>query len=208
MSAYPRARFLVSAGDPGGLGDDTGTEVAVAGRSNSGKSSAINAIVGRHGLARTSTTPGRTQLVNFFELEPGRRLVDLPGYGYARAPVAVQQRWARLVEAYFQRRRSLSGLLLVVDARRGPGEADRVLLDYAAARGLPVHVLLTKADKLTRNEARVATRRTTGELAGRATVQAFSAVSGEGGDAARGALAAMLAGRIPGERTQKTPGDP
>ncbi|MBM5812113.1 MAG: ribosome biogenesis GTP-binding protein YsxC [Gammaproteobacteria bacterium] len=195
MSAFPRARFLASAGAPGGFGDDSGAEVAVAGRSNSGKSSAINVILGRRGLARASATPGRTQLVNFFELEPGRRLVDLPGYGYARAPVAAQQRWARLAEDYFRRRQSLAGLLLVVDVRRGVGDADRVLLDYAAARGLPVHVLLTKADKLTRNEARVAARRSAADLAGRATVQAFSAVSGEGGDAARGALAAMLAGR-------------
>lgn len=201
MSAYPRVRFLTSAGSPGGFGDDHGAEVAVAGRSNCGKSSAINTLVGRHGLARSSRTPGRTQLLNFFELDAGRRLVDLPGYGYARAPAAVQQQWGRLVEAYFQQRQSLAGLFLVVDSRRGIGDTDRVMLDYAAARGLPVHVLLTKVDKLTRNEARVAVRRAGVELAGRATVQPFSAVTGEGGDGARAVLEALLAGRLPRDRT-------
>lgn len=195
MSTFPRVRFLTSAATPDGFGDDSGAEVAFAGRSNSGKSSAINAIVGRRGLARASRTPGRTQLVNFFELEPGRRVVDLPGYGYARAPAAAQARWGRLVEAYFRGRDALAGLFLIVDARRGLADADRVMLDYAAAGGRPAHVLLTKSDKLTRNEARVTARRTTAELAGQATVQIFSAVTGEGADAARATLAAMFAGR-------------
>jgi GTP-binding protein len=134
MSRYPKARFLKSAVSPESFGDDSGYEVAISGRSNSGKSSALNAIVRRRDLARTSRTPGRTQSVNLFELEPGRRLVDLPGYGHARVPDAVKAAWARLMDAYFAERRSLAGLLIVVDARRGIGERDEAMLRYATAR--------------------------------------------------------------------------
>ncbi len=203
MSRYVRARFLKSAASPAAFGDDSGAEIALAGRSNSGKSSALNAIVRRKDLARTSRTPGRTQFVNLFELEPGRRLVDLPGYGHARVPAAVRAAWGRLMDAYFAERRSLAGLFIVVDARRGFGDSDRIMLEYAALRCIPVHVLLTKADKLGRNEARATLRQATALLEGRAGVQLFSAVSGEGAEAAQGALEAMLAGRI-----QKKPGDP
>jgi GTP-binding protein len=195
MSHYPRARFLISADAPAGFGDDSGAEVAFAGRSNSGKSSAINAIVQRRDLARTSKTPGRTQLVNFFELEPGRRLVDLPGYGYAQVPPAMRAHWGRLMEAFFATRASLAGLFIVVDARRGFADSDNVMLEYAAARSRPVHVLLSKADKLSRNEAREVLKRTHVRLAERATAQLFSAVTGAEVDAARAALDAMLARR-------------
>ncbi len=185
----------MSANAPAGFGDDSGAEVAFAGRSNSGKSSAINAIVQRRDLARTSKTPGRTQLVNFFDLEPGRRLVDLPGYGYANVPVATRAHWGRLMEAFFVARDSLAGLFVVVDARRGFADSDQVMLDYAAARGRPVHVLLSKADKLGRNEGRELLRKTRLLLGERATAQLFSAVTGMDVDAARGALDAMLARR-------------
>ena len=195
MSHYPRARFLISADAPDGFGDDTGAEVAFAGRSNSGKSSAINAIVQRRDLARTSKTPGRTQLVNFFELTPGQRLVDLPGYGYAQVPPAMRAHWGRLMKAFFAARESLAGLFVIVDARRGFADSDRVMLEYAAARDRPVHVLLSKADKLTRNEARELLKKTRALLAGRATAQLFSAVTGTELDAARGTLDAMLARR-------------
>lgn len=197
MSHYPKAAFLKGADAPAGFGDDSGAEVAFAGRSNSGKSSAINAIVGRRDLARISKTPGRTQLVNFFQLESGRRLVDLPGYGFANVPAAVRAHWGGLMEAFFASRASLVGLFVVVDARRGFRDSDRAMLDYAAARRRPVHVLLSKADKLGRNEAREALKTTRGLLAERATAQLFSAVTGDGLDAARGALDAMLAGRAP-----------
>lgn len=197
MSQYPRASFLKSADAPAGFGDDSGAEVAFAGRSNSGKSSAINAIVQRRDLARTSKAPGRTQLVNFFELEPGRRLVDLPGYGFAKVPAALRAHWGRLMEAYFASRRSLAGLFVVVDARRGFADSDRAMLGYAAACGCPVHVLLSKADKLGRNEAREVLKKTRALLGGETTAQVFSAVSGDGLDAARGALDAMLARRPP-----------
>ncbi len=193
MSQYPRVRFLTSAAAPAQFGDDSGAEVAFAGRSNSGKSSAINAIVQRRDLARTSKTPGRTQLVNFFELEPGARLVDLPGYGYARVPPKVREQWGRLMESYFGARRSLAGLMVVTDTRRGLADTDWQMLAYAEARGCPVHFLLSKADKLKRNEARLVLKRTVEALGGRASAQLFSAVTGDGLDAARGALAGMLA---------------
>ena len=196
MSHYPRARFLISADSQAGFADDTGAEVAFAGRSNSGKSSAINAIVQRRDLARTSKTPGRTQLVNFFELERGLRLVDLPGYGYAQVPPAMRAHWGRLMQAFFETRESLAGLFIVVDARRGFADSDRVMLEYAEARGRPVHVLLSKADKLARNEARELLKKTRVLLATRATAQLFSAVTGAEVAAARGALDVMLARRL------------
>jgi len=202
MSRYSRVRFLKSAASPAGFGDDSGFEVAISGRSNSGKSSALNAIVRRNDLARTSRTPGRTQFVNLFELEPGRRLADLPGYGYARVPPAVRAEWARLMDRYFAERQSLAGLFIVVDVRRGIGESDEAMLAYAASRGVPSHVLLTKADKLGRNEARQALATARKALGARAGVQLFSAQSGEGIDTAQGALEAMLGGRV------KMPGDP
>jgi GTP-binding protein len=202
MSRYSEARFLKSATGPAGFGDDSGYEVAIAGRSNSGKSSALNAIVRQRDLARTSATPGRTQMVNLFELVPGRRLVDLPGYGHARVPPSVRAAWARLMDDYFAERSSLSGLLVVVDARRGVGASDEAMLSYGAVRGLPSHVLLSKSDKLGRAEAKSVLAKAKAILGTRASCQLFSAVNGEGVDAARGALEAMLAGHI------KAPGDP
>jgi len=204
MSRYFKARFLKSAVSATGFGDDSGYEVAVAGRSNSGKSSALNAIVRRKDLARTSRTPGRTQSVNLFELEPGRRLADLPGYGHARVPPAVKAAWARLMESYFAQRRSLAGLLIVVDVRRGVGGSDEAMLAYAGARGLPCHVLLSKSDKLGRNDARQALASAGQALGQRAGTQLFSAESGEGVETARGVLEAMLAGRV----QVKVPGGP
>ena len=130
---------------------DSGREVAFAGRSNSGKSSAINAITGRRRLARTSKTPGRTQLINFFEADETRRLVDLPGYGYAKVAEAVRQQWRVLLEAYFHGRRSLVGLFITVDIRRGLNDLDEVMLAWSREAGVPAAILLTKTDKLSRN---------------------------------------------------------
>ena len=154
MSRYPHASFLQSANQSAQFVADEGVEVAFAGRSNAGKSSAINAIVGRRQFARTSKTPGRTQLVNFFELMPGRRLVDLPGYGFARVSAATRQHWGRLMTAYFAERQSLSGLVIVVDARRGLTEGDFTMLELAESVELPILVLLSKSDKLKRGQAR------------------------------------------------------
>ena len=148
------ASFLQSARDPAQFPADTGREVAVSGRSNSGKSSAINALVARRGLARTSKTPGRTQLINFFQVGAHRRLVDLPGYGYAKVPDAVRRRWRYLLEAYFVQRRSLVGLMVTVDIRRSLNELDWVMLNWAQGAQVPATVLLTKTDKLSRGAAR------------------------------------------------------
>ncbi len=186
-SAYPQATFLLSATDFAGMPPDEGGEVAFVGRSNAGKSSAINALVGRRNLARTSKTPGRTQQLNFFRLDESRRLVDLPGYGYAKVPLALKQRWERLIERYLQRRRSLCGLVVVVDCRRGVGAADLTLLRWCAAASVPAHVLLTKADKLSRGAASAALLATRRLLAQEqetssipCTVQLFSAPKRQG----------------------------
>ena len=193
MSAFPDVRFLKSANAPDQFVPETGGEVAIAGRSNSGKSSAINLITQRHGLARTSKTPGQTQLVNFFELEPGRRLVDLPGYGFAKVPREMQDHWGRLLARYFAERQTLRGLFIVMDVRRPLGDKDLQMMDLVAGRGLPVHLLLTKADKVGRNEALPTLRKTRDAVAGRATAQLFSALSKEGVDEARKTLRAMFA---------------
>jgi GTP-binding protein len=190
MSRFQQARFLVSAAAPVQFPPDFGAEVAFAGRSNAGKSSAINAITQRHGLARTSKTPGRTRLLNFFELAPGRRIVDLPGYGYASGPEAERRGWQPLIEA-LHARTSLKGLFLIVDVRRGVMPGDEGLLAWAAP-SQQVHVLLSKADKLKRGEAARALREAGGQLGGRATVQLFSATDGTGLREAQDTLLAWL----------------
>lgn len=194
MSQYPDARFLVSAFRPEQFVPDTGTEVAFAGRSNAGKSSAINRIVNRRAFARTSKQPGRTQLINFFDLGEGRRLVDLPGYGYARVSRALRDHWQGLLVEYFENRQSLTGLMLVVDIRRQLGDFDWQMLDWCRDIGCPVHVLLTKADKLKREAATKALAQVRKELGEQAEVQLFSATKDQGLDTARRSLKALLAG--------------
>jgi len=194
MSQYPNVKFIGSAWQPAQFPEDVGSEVAVAGRSNAGKSSAINAIVGRQGLARTSKTPGHTRLINFFELEPGQRLVDLPGYGFARVPQKMQRHWRQLMQAYFESRAALIGVVIVMDARRPLLEFDWQMLEWARGRRIAAHLLLTKSDKLNRSEARLTLSRVRAETGLRATAQLFSAVTRIGVDEARGALAAMLSG--------------
>lgn len=184
MSTYPQADLLLSAAHASHFPPDLGVEVAFAGRSNAGKSSAINAVTGRRALARISKTPGRTRLLNFFELLPGRRIVDLPGYGYAAASAAERATWAPMITALAQRE-SLRGLFLIVDSRRGVMEGDEALIAWAAGAGCPIHVLLTKSDKLKRAELRQATTAAQHALAERASLQAFSAVDGTGLEEAR-----------------------
>ena len=184
MSQYPNAEFLLSAADPRHFPPDTGAEVAFAGRSNAGKSTAINVLIGQHRLARTSKTPGRTRLLNFFTLAPNQRIVDLPGYGYAAAGVAERNSWARMIEA-LAGRESLRGLILLMDSRRGVLDGDEALIAWAEAAGCPVFVLLSKADKLTRNELAKTSAAVRRELGSRAEVQPFSAISGLGLDQAR-----------------------
>jgi GTP-binding protein len=147
---YRRATFLTSVADSRQLPADQGTEIAIAGRSNSGKSSALNALTGRQALARVSKIPGRTQMINFFQISEQRYLVDLPGYGYARVGAEVQRRWQRSLEAYLAQRRALVGLVLLMDVRHPATELDCQLLDWSEQRGLPCHILLTKCDKVGR----------------------------------------------------------
>lgn len=192
MSVYPGAQFMISAAAAAQFPADSGAEVAIAGRSNAGKSSAINAITARHALARTSKMPGRTRLLNFFQLADGKRLVDLPGYGFAEGPPPERDAWAQLIDALAQRE-SLKGLLLVVDARRGLLPGDLQLLDWAEGMQHPVHVLLSKTDQLKRNEARTLLAHSAATLAGRGSVQLFSARAGVGVDEARGIIDAWLA---------------
>jgi GTP-binding protein len=191
MSQFPNVQFLTSAAAPIQFPADRGWEVAVAGRSNCGKSSAINVVLGRHGLARTSRTPGRTQLYNFFELQPERRLVDLPGYGHASVPGEIRATWGPMADALRQRE-SFDGVLLVVDSRRGVGELDLALLDWADRAPERTHVLLSKADKLPSGQAKAALREAVAVLEDRASVQLFSAHKGTGVDEARGLLRRWL----------------
>jgi GTP-binding protein len=186
MTNYPNVRFLTSAAEAHQLTPDTGREVAFAGRSNSGKSTAINLITHRSGLARVSRTPGRTQLINFFEIGPDRRLVDLPGYGYAKVPERVRAQWLELLQHYFNVRESLVGLVLIVDSRRGLGEQDVAMLEWVLARGREAHVLLSKADKLNRQDGVRVLRSTAEACADTAvTSQLFSSHSKQGIEEAR-----------------------
>ena len=169
------ARFLLGVAHPAHFPADVGREVAFAGRSNAGKSSAINALTGRRALARVARTPGRTRQINFFEVACERRLVDLPGYGYAKAPQAEKRRWAALVEGYLRSRESLAALVLIADVRRGVVAADELLLGFAGGARIPVHLVLGKVDKLSRNEARAALLRARAPARDLAGVQLFSA---------------------------------
>jgi len=190
MSRFPRAEFLISAADPGQFPSDRGAEVAFVGRSNAGKSTAINTIVQRQGLARTSKTPGRTRLLNFFELAPMQRIVDLPGYGYASGPEAERRTWQPLIEA-LAGRACLRGWFLIVDARRGLKIGDEALLEWASAEQR-VHVLLSKVDKLNRSEAAKVLRESTATLGERGTVQLFSATAKTGVEEAQKTLETWL----------------
>ena len=187
---YRNATFILSAAKLGQCPADVGVEVAFAGRSNAGKSSAINAICDHNKLARASKTPGRTQQINFFALAEDKRLVDLPGYGFARVPLEIRLQWTKLVENYLGKRRSLAGIVLLMDVRHPLKDQDRDLIGWAAALGIPLHVLLTKADKLARGPGKSTLLAVRRELASipATTVQLFSALSGEGLEEARAVL--------------------
>lgn len=192
---YRRAQFLLSAPSVREAPADQGAEVAFAGRSNAGKSSAINALTGIGSLARTSKTPGRTQHLVFFALNDERRLVDLPGYGYARVSEQVKLQWQRALEHYLRMRASLRGLILVMDIRHPLTEFDRQMLDWCRAAELPVHILLTKADKLKRGAAANTLLAVRAELARRypgAHAQTFSATKRTGIEQAHRILDAWL----------------
>jgi GTP-binding protein len=189
------AAFVLAAHRIDQLPPDTGAEVAFAGRSNAGKSSAINALAGQGALARTSKTPGRTQQLVVFALPRGHRLVDLPGYGYAKVPPSLRQHWKQEIDAYLRKRQSLRGLVLIADIRHAPAAFDRQMLAFCAAIELPCLLLLSKADKLSRAQARTRQREVEGEIAkegGRVQLIPFSATAGTGVPEARAAVAALL----------------
>jgi len=163
--SFKQAKFATSAFELSQLLADEGAEVAFAGRSNSGKSSAINCLVRQKGLCKTSKTPGRTQLINFFELDPHRRLVDLPGYGFARVSKQMRNHWDQVLTAFLLERQALRGLVIVVDIRRGIGELDRGLIRMIGD-SLPLHILLTKSDKLSRSATRKAIADAEAQLSG------------------------------------------
>ena len=192
-----KARYLGSAHTPAQLPADGGLEVAFAGRSNAGKSSALNALTRQNALARVSKTPGRTQQLVFFEVQPQRYLVDLPGYGYAKVPMELKAHWQGFIDRYFRQREALRGLVVVMDIRHPLKDYDRQMLEYAVARGLPAHALLTKADKLGRGQQAQALQAVRKEL--QATfgdagigVQTFSSESKQGVDEARAVVAGWL----------------
>lgn len=195
MLPFEDAQFFRAIYDLKDLPPDAGAEVAFAGRSNAGKSSAINALVRRHRLAFVSKIPGRTQTINFFSVGAQRYLVDLPGYGYAAVPVDEKRHWEKLISTYIQTRVPLRGLVVVMDARHPFRPLDRQLLDWAAPLEKPAHVLLTKADKLSTHDAMSALR-----VAGAAArhypscaVQLFSSATGAGVRAAQKTIAHWLA---------------
>ncbi len=190
---YHNATYQYSAHNLRQLQDDDGPEVAFAGRSNAGKSSAINAITGSKSLARTSKTPGRTQQIVFFDLGQGRRLVDLPGYGYARVSRSMRGHWHETLPRFLAGRVQLRGLVVLMDSRHPAKPQDIQLVRWCVELGLPVHVLLTKSDKLSRSAGMKALREVLAVLPDGVTVQRFSAHAGEGLDEVRGKLDEWLA---------------
>ncbi|HET19077.1 MAG TPA: YihA family ribosome biogenesis GTP-binding protein [Chromatiales bacterium] len=189
---FARASFLKSAPDPAHLPADRGAEIAFAGRSNAGKSSALNALCAQKTLARASKRPGRTQLLNVFVLDESKRLVDLPGYGYAEAPKEMRQNWGLVMDEYFSSRQSLKLTVLMMDIRHPLRPFDEMLIESCTARGLPVHVLLTKADKLSRGAAMGVLQKLRHALPEGVSVQLFSVLSGQGIEEARGFLRGVL----------------
>lgn len=198
------AQFVLAAHRISQLPADQGAEVAFAGRSNAGKSSALNALTGHKGLARTSKTPGRTQQMVAFSLPPlaqgegqgplEARLIDLPGYGYAKVPEELRAHWKQEIDAYLHRRRSLRAVVLIADIRHPLKDFDRMMLQFCFETNLPCHLLLTKADKLSRNQAMqalAAVRKGFGDGV-QASAQVFSSADGTGVEAAREAVLALL----------------
>ena len=178
---FRRVHFLTGARRAGQFPEDRGAEVAFAGRSNAGKSSALNALTGNRALARTSKTPGRTREINFFRLDEHRRLVDLPGYGYAKAPDAVRRQWSYTLQYYLAHRHCLCGLVLVMDVRHPFKAFDQELVDRCSVLALPLHILLTKADRLSTSRANKTLLDARKHLTGRASsIQLFSAASRQG----------------------------
>lgn len=191
--SFRQASFVTSAFELSQLLPDTGAEVAFAGRSNAGKSSAINCLARQKNLCKTSKTPGRTQLINFFEVGDDRRLVDLPGYGFAKVSKQLRNHWDEVLSTFLLQRRALRGLVIVVDIRRGISDLDQALI-HMMDNSLPLHILLTKSDKLSRNAVRQAVTRTEAQLTGPdQTVSTLSILTGAGLDQLEQRCGAWLA---------------
>ncbi|ART80417.1 ribosome biogenesis GTP-binding protein YihA/YsxC [Oceanisphaera avium] len=192
---FNSARFITSAPDISQMPPDTGVEIAFAGRSNAGKSSALNTITQQKSLARISKTPGRTQLINVFELSADKRLIDLPGYGYAKVPQEMKQKWQAALSIYLQKRESLKGLVVLMDIRHPLKDIDQQLLEWASESSLPVLALLTKSDKLKpgpRNSEVLRVREAVKVYGGDIRVESFSSLKGLGVDRAKEVLSAWL----------------
>lgn len=188
---YNQVEYLKSANALSQMPSDKGIEVAFIGRSNAGKSSALNAITGIKGLARTSATPGRTQMINVFTLDQDRRLIDLPGYGYAKVPKRIQQRWEEYTDQYLQTRRCLRGLVLVMDIRHPLKEMDRQVIAWTTSCGVPLLILLTKSDKLSRGTATRTLKEVREHLevyGDQVDLQVFSSLDGRGVEEAKQCL--------------------
>ena len=196
---YNQATFVTSAANLAACPPESVAEVAFAGRSNAGKSSAINAITNQTRLARISKTPGRTQLINFFGLAEGRFLVDLPGYGFAKVPLSVKNKWQEELEKYLRRRQVLCGLILLSDIRHPLKDFDRMMIDWAVQSGLPLHLLLTKSDKLKRGAAQNTLLEVQKELKvfDNVTVQLFSSLKNDGVTEVRAKLDEWLGDETP-----------
>ncbi len=182
---YHQAKFMLSASKVTEAPEDQGKEVAFAGRSNAGKSSALNTLTRQNSLARISKTPGRTQLLNFFEIDEQRKFVDLPGYGYAKVPLAVKKQWHKMMETYLQERNALCGIVLVTDVRHPLTEFDLQMIEWCEYAKLPLHMLLTKADKLNYGAAKNTLLKVQKELQERnveITLQLFSSLKKTGID--------------------------
>lgn len=208
---YTRAEFATAAHNLSQMPDDSVAEVTFAGRSNAGKSSAINTITRRNKLARTSKTPGRTQEINFFTLGDGRYISDLPGYGYAKVAKKQLEHWRRTLTRYLSTRKPLKCLVLVMDIRHPLTDHDWLLIEAASQNGVGLHCLLTKADKLSRNQAASTLHKVRAELekAGvEATLQTFSALKKEGVDDAHELLDMYLLDQPEDEADDNPPSDP
>ena len=189
---FNNTKFIQSASNITESPDDTGSEVAFVGRSNSGKSSAINVIVNQKNLARISKTPGRTQLINFFEVDKQHRLVDLPGYGYAKTSKKQQKEWGFMISEYLKYRHTLKGVILIIDIRRGLMELDHAFLDFYLPLDKPLHVLLTKSDKLKKQACKKSFDSVQSIVGSVASVQLFSSLKKSGAEEAKGKILELL----------------
>ncbi len=210
MSIFRHARFETSFAKPNALPDSSEPEIAFVGRSNAGKSSAINTLVGHNRLAFVSKTPGRTQLINFFRLPSGVALVDLPGFGYAQVPEPIRRQWQDLLEKYLTRRPNVIGLIHIMDSRHPLTHLDRQLLDWFTPSGRPVHILLTKADKLTRGPAAqtlMDVRRELAQWGPAVTAQLFSSLKKTGMEETERVVTNWLESLIPDPDQEKPPAE-